>query len=220
MGESHGPDLPRDAPTAPSMTQQNLIDKRGIHVVIFAMKLSLSSVRPIPGVSLTTEPRVFVLTPLDYTLTKNPPAWPNSRRVTPVESPRDFAKSFRAHSYGKCPFWPQFLVSKIFRINGQFAKSFKAYSYEKTPRKSFRIHSYRNKDLKSPGIILLQERVGGGIFPTQPAHAPRNTSRFSALQSVAWPCYSWGTCNERHTRHNASTEQAALGTSHEPCLKT
>jgi hypothetical protein len=217
MGVSHGPDGPNDGLTALSMTQQNLIDKGGIHVVIFAMKLSLSSVRPIPGVSLTPEPRVFVLTPLDSTLTKNPPAWTNSQRVTPVESTRDFAKSFRAHSYGEGADLPQFAANNPFGIMRQFAKSFKAHSYEKTPRKSFRIHSYRNKDLKSPGIILLQERVGGGI---QPAHAPRNTSRFSALQSAAWPCYSWGTCNERHTRQNASTEHAALGTNHELCLKT
>jgi hypothetical protein len=83
-----------------------------------------------------------VLTPLDSTLARNVPSCANSGEVTPLESIANFLSPLESYSYEEGAELPQFAANNTFRIKRQFAKSFRVHSYEKCTSKSFRIRSY------------------------------------------------------------------------------
>jgi hypothetical protein len=82
--------------------------------------------------SSCTLSRLRPVTPLESNLKAHSRFSPNSAEITRSESIRDFAKSFKAHSY------------------------------EKYARKSFRAHSYEIAVLKAPSNHTLTKKRGGG----------------------------------------------------------
>jgi hypothetical protein len=159
------------------------------------------------------------LSPLELTLTRNGPDLPDSPRVNPLESILCFANPFRINSCEKDAELPQFTANNPCRINRQFAKSFKSHSCTKITCNSFRIHSYRNKDLKSHRIILLQETPGGGVPFTPRPRVPRTPSlaqRFCIIPSASRGRFTL------FNRHPVSPFLFPLATRHflQPSLQT
>jgi hypothetical protein len=102
------------------------------------------------------------LSPLELTLTRNAPECPHSSGITPLESIRHFAKSFRAHSYGEYVFCPdhravthlESILNLLSPLDRTLTKNAPLSPLELTLTKSL--------DLKSHRITLLQKRVGRG----------------------------------------------------------
>jgi hypothetical protein len=115
--------------------------------------------------SSCTLSRLRPVTPLESTLKAHSRFSPNSAEITRSESIRDFAKSFKAHSY------------------------------EKYARKSFRAHSYEIVGLKAPSNHTLTKRGEGGPRPSYVAQAllpvllrpPTCGTRPAMADHPAWP---------------------------------
>jgi hypothetical protein len=104
------------------------------------------------------------LTPLGHTLTKNALNFSNRRRVTPLESIRSFAKSFRAYSYEDCQYWHRSATSNSFRISRRFLLSpLESTLTQNPPVSPLESTLTKSTDLKSHRIKLLQERGEWGV---------------------------------------------------------
>ncbi len=94
----------------------------------------------------------------------------------------------------------QFSTNNFFRIKRQFAKSFRAHSYEKCACKSFRIHSYEKGVFTSTIESYSYRKGGGGggtahsgglsSWHRHPACVPTTTVRSTGRPKVGlstWP---------------------------------
>jgi hypothetical protein len=113
------------------------------------------------------------LTPLDSTLTGNALNSANYRRVTLLESIPNFGNPFTIDSYEEDAELPQSAAHNPFRIKRQFAKSFRAHSYENASLSPLESTLTECGVLKSSRIILLQKKEGGTTVPDRLARSTR-----------------------------------------------